>query len=102
MENMLLGQFLSVKSLKLEVKWHLNIQMADKMIPVLRLANHFHLITEHKYSHSMMKNFFTGKRSCNLLTQFSSLFICSTHERPSERGLREKSVFSRNITGIQG
>lgn len=92
----------SEKSLKLEVKWHLNIQAADKMIPVLSLANHFHLITEHKYSHSMMKNFFIGKMSCHLLLQSSLLSVCSTHMRPSsERGLRGKPVVSLNITGIQ-
>lgn len=43
----------------LEVKWHLNIQGAGKIVPVLQLANYFHLMTEQKYSHSMMKNFLT-------------------------------------------
>jgi len=70
---------LSEKSLQLEVKRHLNIQVSDKMIPVLPLANHFHLITQHIYSHSRMKNFSTWKMSCHLLMQ--SFLVSSTHMR---------------------
>lgn len=34
-------------------------QAADKMVLILQLANHFHIITEHIYSHSTMRNFIT-------------------------------------------
>lgn len=49
--------YLSEKTLKLEMKRHLNIQAADRMTPVLPLANYL-FITEHKYSCSVLNNFF--------------------------------------------
>lgn len=92
---------LSEKSLKLEVKWHLNIQAADKMIPVSPLASHFHLITEHKYLHSMMKNFFRRKMSCHLLMQFCCLFAACIWKTFSWERIERKTCFLQSYSNVR-